>query len=465
MKDAAEKVSKRIKEAGDVLVVSHIDADGVSAAGIASFALDYIGMKNKIVFTKKLDEAFIKKLEEEKPELVWFTDLGSGSVHMLGGLECVITDHHTPSGHYGESKKQWKTLFDFSDAGNTPLQVNPHFAGRNGELDISGAGTTYLVARALDKELVCLAQLAVVGAVGDMQDRNAGRLTGTNAEIVAEGEKAGVIERMEDLNLFGRETRPLWKMLQYASDLQIHGITDDYEGSLNFFMELEIDLKRGEKWRTWADLRKSEKSQIVAALARMVPREKFIGEVYLFPKEKKGTPLHEAKEFATMLNSCGRYDQPELGLALCKGDRGEALDLAYGLRNGHKKQLMDSLTIIESIGITQMKNIQHVNTGELVRDTILGTVAGMLLSSGKADPLKPLFAMGNSDDGIKVSGRALRPLVERGLNLADIMKEVAGKLGGVGGGHNIAAGATIKPGQEKEFLELADRIVGRQIEK
>lgn len=465
MKDAAERVSKKIKDASEVMVVSHIDADGVSAAGIASLALDCIGAKNRVVFTKKLDEAFIKKLEGEKSELVWFTDLGSGSVHMLGNLNCVITDHHAPSGHHTEAIKQRKTLFDFSDAGNAPLQVNPHFAGRNGELDISGAGTTYLVARALKKELICLAQLAVVGAVGDMQDRNSGRLTGTNAEIVAEGENAGVIERIEDLNLFGRETRPVWKMLQYASDLQIHGITDDYEGSLNFFMELEIDLKRGEKWRTWSDLRKSEKSQIVAALARLVPREKFIGEVYLFPKEKKGTPLHEAKEFATMLNSCGRYDQPDLGLALCKGDRGEALDLAYGLRNGHKKQLVDSLTIIESIGITQMKNIQHVNTGDLVRDTILGTVAGMLLSSGKAYPSKPLFAMGNSDDGIKVSGRALRPLVERGLNLADIMKEVAGKLGGVGGGHNIAAGATIKPGQEKEFLELADGIVGKQIKK
>jgi len=465
VKDAAEKVSKKIKGAGEVLVVSHIDADGVSAAGIASLALDYIDVKNRVIFTKKLDEAFIKNLEKEMPELVWFTDLGSGSIHMLGALGCVITDHHAPFRHHDASKGLRKTLFDFADPGNVPLQVNPHLAGRNGDVDISGAGTAYLVAKALDKDLVYLSQLAVVGAVGDMQDRNSGRLTGTNAEIVAEGEKAGIIERAEDLNLFGRETRPVWKMLQDASDLQIPGITDEYEGSLNFFMELEIDRKRGERWRTWADLRSPEKNQIIAALARFVPREKFIGEVYLFPKEKKGTPLHEAKEFATMLNSCGRYDQPELGLALCKGDRGEALELAYGLRDGHKKQLVDSIGIIEGIGISQMENIQHVSTGNLVRDTILGTVAGMLLSSGKADPKKPFFVMGESDDGIKVSGRALKPLVERGLDLADVMREAAGKLGGVGGGHNIAAGGTIQPGQEKEFLALADEIVGKQLRK
>ena len=34
---------------------------------------------------------------------------------------------------------------------------------------------------------------------------------------------------------------------------------------------------------------------------------------------------------------------------------------------------------------------------------------------------------------------------------------------GVGGGHNIAAGATIEPDQEEKFLNLVDEIVGKQM--
>jgi RecJ-like exonuclease len=45
------------------------------------------------------------------------------------------------------------------------------------------------------------------------------------------------------------------------------------------------------------------------------------------------------------------------------------------------------------------------------------------------------------------------------------MKTVCEKFEGVGGGHNIAAGATIPNGTEEEFLDLANEIVGKQMEK
>jgi single-stranded-DNA-specific exonuclease len=467
MKDAAVKVADRLRRADDVLIISHIDADGISAAGVASSALDSMGIEHDVKFTKKLDQALVDEVVSLDPDLVWFIDLGSGSTDILGGLDCVITDHHVPTEVHGGNKKTAKTLFDFGDEGPTNrfLQVNPHLSGLDGSGDISGAGTAYLVARELDDDLKKLAFLAIVGAVGDMQDRADGRLVGTNRDILADGEEAGVVEVIEDLNMFGRETRPVHKMLQYSSDLKIPGVTDDYEGSMQFLMELEIDLKRGEDWRMWVDLRKAEKSQVIAALSRLVSREELIGEVYLFPNEKEGTPLHEAKEFSTLLNSCGRYDSAELGLAVCKGDRKESLDLALGLRRGHKKLLVESMGIMLDVGIREMDNIQHVHTGGMIRDTIVGTVAGMLLGSGKVKPSKPIFAMAEADDGIKVSGRGTKELVDRGLDLSEVMNEATEKLDGVGGGHNIAAGATIQPEQVDEFLELADGIVGKQLKK
>jgi single-stranded-DNA-specific exonuclease len=462
--EAATRAAERLRNSDNVLVVSHIDADGISAASIASCALDRIGVRHETMFTKKMDETFVSEIRSRNPGTVWFTDLGSGSMEMLSGLSGVISDHHRPNGEAANPKPDRRTLFDFDESASSDfIQVNPHFADRDGSRDISGAGCAYLVARALDPELKKLAFLAIVGAVGDMQDRDGGRLEGTNREILVDGEDVGVLEIEEDLNLFGRETRPVWKMLQYANDLNLEGITDNYQGSMEFFMGLAINLKKGENWRTWSDMKKSEKRTVVAALSRLVPREEFMGEVYTFPMEKKGTELHEAKEFATLLNSCGRYDAPELGFKVCKGDRGEALDMALGLRKGHRRQLVDSMKIMEEIGITQLRHIQFVNVGDMVRDTIVGTVAGMLFGSGRVDDRKPIIALALADDGVKVSGRGTKTLVDAGLDLSEVMRQATEKLGGVGGGHNIAAGATIAPEKVDEFLALADDIVGQQL--
>ena len=463
MKELAKKAANKLKQASSIVIVSHIDADGISSAGIASKALDHIDMEHEVKFAKKLDEALVNELVASKPELVWFTDLGSGSTDILQDLDCIISDHHKPV-ESTTSKKKPKTLFDYDDVPVSDfLQVNPHLVGRDGSTDISGAGTAYLVARALDPELRKLSHLAIVGAVGDMQDRELGCLQGTNREILADAEHFGVIEAIEDVNFFGRETRPVWKMLQYASELQINGITDDYRGSMDFFIELGINLKKGENWRAWVHMKKAEKKEIIEALNYYVPAENFMDEVYLLPLEKKGTELHEAKEFATLLNSCGRYDAAVIGLDVCKGDRGEALDLAYGLRKGHRKQLVDSIKIMQATGISQMEYIQFVHVGDMIRDTIVGTVAGMLFGSGKIDDKKPIFALAEADDGIKISGRGTRQLVDAGLDLSEIMRQAVETFHGAGGGHNIAAGATVAPEQVNDFLELANEIVGRQM--
>jgi RecJ-like exonuclease len=43
------------------------------------------------------------------------------------------------------------------------------------------------------------------------------------------------------------------------------------------------------------------------------------------------------------------------------------------------------------------------------------------------------------------------------------MNETAKKLGGHGGGHSIAAGATISFEKEEEFLDMVDTIITKQL--
>jgi len=178
MHDAAAKAAERLKNADRVQVVSHIDADGISAASIASSALDHLDIDHNVTFLKKLDSVAVGSLDDG---LVWFTDLGSGSLEVLGDVNCIISDHHQPSGSVGSANKGKKTLFDYGDeTASDILQVNPHLFGMDGAQEISGAGTAYMVAKALDEELINLAHLAIIGAVGDMQDRAYGRLVGAN---------------------------------------------------------------------------------------------------------------------------------------------------------------------------------------------------------------------------------------------------------------------------------------------
>jgi single-stranded DNA-specific DHH superfamily exonuclease len=79
------------------------------------------------------------------------------------------------------------------------------------------------------------------------------------------------------------------------------------------------------------------------------------------------------------------------------------------------------------------------------------------------DQEKPTLCLASGDGKVKVSSRGTDYLIARGLDLAVALREAAGALGGNGGGHNIAAGATIPRGQEEKFLALLDVIVGRQL--
>lgn len=476
MRDAARAVASRVREASHVQVVSHIDADGITAGSIASAALDAVGIDSDVRFVKKLDEPLVDELKAANHELVWFTDLGSGYTSLLGGLDCVISDHHVPdsadksgaeNGGGGNGRSGRKSLFDFSEPVYAPnpdiLQVNPHLFGKDGSTEISGAGCAYLVARELDGGLKHLAALAIVGAVGDLQDRENNGLVGLNIDILADGMEAGVLDKTLDIKYFGTETRPLYKFIQYANEPPIPGLSGEYHATMSFLMDLEMNLKEGERWRTWADLSRAEKRRLISGLSKYVDREDILGEVYILPEEEPGTPLHEAKEFATLMNSCGRYGKADLGLAVCKGDRASQYSQALGLQGGHRKNLVESMKIIHDIGVEEMDWLQFCHAGDRIMDTVIGIVAGMVLGSGEINGNIPFFAFAESDEGIKVSGRATKDMVAKGLDLSELMAEITAEIGGAGGGHNIAAGATIPPGTEPEFLKMANSIVKRQM--
>ncbi len=451
-------LAKILKSKEDVLIVTHVDADGITSGAIAFHSLREAGIECEIKFVKQLDKERVEEVADTG-KFVWFTDLGSGQIDLIEkhGIECVISDHHEPL------KK-------------VSYQLNPHDFGVDGSYEFGGAPSAYLIARYLSSNKK-LSSLAVVGCVGDLQDSRFGKLLSFNRLILGEGIKAGVLSRTKDLRLFGKQTRPVYKMLEFTFDPFLPGLSGSEEGSLKFMLSLDVPPKEGDIWRRWIDLKREERVRLSSALVKLLMRYSYpigtiarlVGEVYILTNQPEGTELRDAMEFSTLLNATARYGYESVGLEVCLGTCNgipeekfeRAFKRAKTLLQNHRRNLSEGIKLVDEIGMVELENIQYFHAEDMIMDTIVGIVAGMCFS--KANLKKPIVAFANSDEGVKVSARATQSLVDRGVNLAEAMRVAAEKVGGKGGGHSVAAGATIPRGSEEEFLKEVNKIVGRQL--
>ncbi|WP_266079561.1 single-stranded-DNA-specific exonuclease RecJ [Haladaptatus caseinilyticus] len=462
LSECATACADRIRDADEILLASHIDADGLTSAAIASSALSRSGIPFETVFSKQLDAKEIEAIAATEYDTVLFTDFGSGQLDIIaehesaGDFTPIIADHHQPA-----------------DA-DTEFHLNPLLFGLDGSSELSGAGASYVLARALEPrngDNRDLAALAVVGAVGDMQISD-GELVGANTGIVEEGTEAGVVETGTDLALYGKQTRPLPKLLEYATDVYIPGISNNKSGVLRFLDGVGIDLKADGDWRRWVDLTDEERQTVASALVKRamrkgVPAQKIgglVGTSYTLVAEPEGTELRDVSEFSTLLNATARYERADVGLAVCLGDRGEALERARTLLTNHRRNLSEAISWVQSEGVNREEHVQWFHAEDRVRETIVGIVAGMAVGADGIDRGTPIFAFAEkNDEEVKVSARGTPGLTRSGLDLSVVMKEASRAVGGDGGGHNVAAGATIPKGEERTFIDRADELVGEQM--
>jgi len=144
---------------------------------------------------KSLDGDFIKGLPDD--EVLIFLDLASGSFDYLKEkkTEVFVFDHHELAS--GKETKIPENVF----------MVNPVL---HSDEMISAAGVCYLFGKSVSLENKDLAKLAVIGMVGDLLEKNIGKLF---SEILQDSEtvvKKGV--------MIYPSTRPLDRALEYSSN-------------------------------------------------------------------------------------------------------------------------------------------------------------------------------------------------------------------------------------------------------
>jgi single-stranded-DNA-specific exonuclease len=456
--EPAVKLFREHAELGSkIRIVTHNDADGLSSGGIVCVAAYRAGASFRITSEKKLDEKLARSLGEENPPITVFTDFGSGYLDIISehlSRDVIVLDHH---------------MCKEAETSNV-VHVNPMLHGIDGARDIAASGISYLFAKALNPENVDLSCLGLVGALGDQQDKGERKsLAGLNTVIEEDATKAGLLEKHVGLIFYGYETRPLPRAIAYTTTPYIPGLSGNEGNCVAFLKQIGIELSKGDQLRALADLAEEEKRTLFSALSsHMVstgcdPKSvhQLIGTIYTFRLEDPGSALRSGREYASLLNACGRMGKPGVGVSICLGDRGEAMDEAQLTLDEYRRSICSALDLVQMKGmVEELESIYVIRAGDRIDDTVVGVVSGILLSQGLLKATKPIVATALSeDDQVKVSARGTEELAAGGLHLGKVMQLAAEALGGGGGGHDVAAGAYIPVDKEEAFIAKVNSLV------
>ncbi|MBI2550123.1 DHH family phosphoesterase [Candidatus Woesearchaeota archaeon] len=458
IREAAEKFGK-VDRSETIRLISHLDADGLSSAAVVIKTLLRENRKYCLSVVPQLTEDVAVQLAAEGYNHYIFTDLGTGQFSILkkhlaaAGKTVFVLDHHHVQGEY--------------QAENI-VHVNPHLAGIESSREISGAGVAYLFSKALNEKNKDLAHLALIGAIGDMQE-DCG-FSGLNKEILQDAKAAGALKVITGLRLFGVQTKPLHKVLEYSSEFPIPGITGSESAAIQFLLQLGINPKDGNSWRKLTDL--SDEDLVRLATGVVLQRigvespEAIIGPVYILKQEADGSPLRDAREFATLLNACGRLGKASVGIGACLGNT-KLKEEALQVLGDYKQQISNSLSWYEKTlklnGSSEKKSITLengfviINAEDNIMPTMIGTLASIVAKSSSFNPGTFVLSLARAEDNFtKISLRlAGEKSVKGEFNLMEILTAIAEKVGGQAGGHHEAAGAIIRTEKEEEFIAAA----------
>jgi single-stranded-DNA-specific exonuclease len=424
-----EELSKRaadaILENKTVRLISHNDADGLTAAGIMCNALHRSGIIFQATIVSQFDQSTIELIEKTSDSAVILCDMGSGQVELSEKIKkAIIIDHHKPTGNLDH------------------VHFNPHLAGIDGSSELCAACGAYMVARKMG-ENTDLAGLALAGAIGDKQP-----MKGWNKFILDEAIEKKAVTVRKGLRM-GDD--PVEELLEYGFEPYLD-ITGDREKIREFLDKL------GVKGRL-AELPEEQliklSSAIVLKLAKQgnVPAiDSLIGDCYTLNNEV----VPNAYDFVNIMNACGKDEKAGLALSLCMRDS-SAADEARTITRENQKNLVNTIKKAQA----QIKSARNFRYVLLDDSSGTGIIAGTM--TRYLYPDKPFITLNEVEGKIKISARGTRKLVAAGLDLAAAMREASESVGGMGGGHDIASGATIPKGTAMKFIDIADTIIEKQL--
>jgi len=428
---------KKISEDHFIKIISHLDTEGITSAAILAKALQREDIKFSITIVRQLETELLKEIMKNsfgKKEALFFLDLGTSFIEILNNCSnpVFILDHH-----------QFDELPEINE---TIEFINSRSFGE----ELTASGLTFFFSKKMNEQNSD-APLAILGVVGDMQDRDISKM---NNLILNDNDERIKIKR--GLKIFSA-ARPVHKALEFGSDIFIPGVTGNSIGAWNMLREIDIKVKNDKGYRTLLDLDSEEISRLVTAivLRRLdlnsidAEADEIIGNIYTI---KIFNHFEDARELSTLINACGRLGQSDVALGLCLGSKTDKTK-AEEIYNKYKHSIIKALTWVSSAKKIEGDEYVIINAKDNIPDTLIGTIVSINASSFLYPKGTILIGMAERSDGkIKVSMR-IRGKGEK-ANLREILSDISKKIDVEDfGGHESAAGCLIPKAKEELFIE------------
>ena len=423
-------------------IIYHYDGDGIASASCAARALLRLGYGFQATPLQGVERHRMADLLKgyRGPTLVVDTGATWVDLYVEHPAPVIVLDHHKYPSAPTPPAVPGHVAF-----------VNPLDWGVDGMVELCAASLTWLFTVFLDPANWDNAPWGLSGAIADRQ--HPGGFRGLNRTLLDGAVERGLVVPRPGLALIGPTVA---RAIERSVDPYFRGLSGRAPECRAFVEGLGLAPHR-----PLGSLEPTEANRLASALlARLNAqgvRPEF-AEMLTEPAYAVPALGTTANELSILQNATGRVGEPGVGIALALGDPA-ARERAAAAETAWRDGVLAGLRRIEDDGVHAMPALQWFESPET---TLAGTQAGLAMNY-LVDPRRPIFVRTAAERALKVSARGTLHLVDAGLDLASACRTAAGAVGGEGGGHQVAAGATIPLDRWEPFLAEANRLIAAQL--
>lgn len=425
----------RVPRPARLRVIGDDDSDGINSAYVLSTALRRAGYEVEVKVMPVHSEADADGALRGTADAYLIADAGSSLLEHIDShhVPVLVLDHHRVFGY------QPQDAYEF----------NPRRQGGDKVWHVSASVVSLLFALALNERNWDLGFSAVAGGISDRQ--HLGGLNGLLGYAVEGSVRAGVLTRSQGLTLVGQTAL---EAVADSVDPYFVDLTGDPAAARGYLESLRVApgdnplLLAHDTGRRLADDLTSRLRAKTVVLDRMHP---LFGERLLL-KHASGVPT--VFGLAQLLEAATAERAHEIALRLLSG-ASEARKEAQTLAKHRLQRILGEIQRLKSI-VHEEANLRWAESQDGANT---GVYAHTFLTFIHGDD-KPFAILSRRGNEAKFSARGSPRLYGSGVDLSIGMSEAAQALGGHGGGHPGASGATVPWERRQEFIAALDRGLG-----